>query len=76
MGVRFRRIPVGAVTTSGSYLEASAWSITAIRLRSAKPIMGAVNTRAVGPPQFGQLTVAGAVPIGMRTSTRPSASHR
>jgi hypothetical protein len=76
IGVRFRRAPVGAETTWGSYLVDSAWSITAMRLRSASPSMGAVKTRAVGPPQLGQVIVSGAVPMGMRTSTHPSSAHR
>jgi hypothetical protein len=38
--------------------------------------MGAVITRAEVAPQAGQGTVAGAVPIGLRTSTGPSIAQR
>jgi hypothetical protein len=67
---------MGAETTWGSYLVASVWSITAMRLRSASPSMGGVKTRAVEPPHVGHATVSGAVPMGIRTSTHPSSTHR
>ena len=65
-----------ADTTAGSNLEDSARSITSMRRRSASPSIGAVITRVDGAPQSGHEIVAGAVPIGRLTSTRPSTSQR
>jgi hypothetical protein len=65
-----------ADTTAGSLRDASARSITAMRVGSASPSMGVVITRDDVAPQLGHGIVAGAVPIGLRTSTGPSTVHR
>jgi hypothetical protein len=65
-----------ADTTAGSLRDASARSITAIRVGSASPSMGVVITRDDIAPQVGHGIVAGAVPIGRRTSTGPSTVQR
>jgi hypothetical protein len=65
-----------ADTTAGSPRDASARSITAMRFGSASPSMGVVITRLDVAPQVGHRIVAGAVPIGLRTSTGPSTAQR
>lgn len=65
-----------ADTTAGSLRDASARSITAMRVGLASPSMGVVITRDDVAPQVGHGIVAGAVPIGLRTSTGPSTVQR
>ncbi|WP_226350734.1 hypothetical protein [Pseudonocardia sp. ICBG601] len=65
-----------AETTWGSWAVAVVRSIRAPRPRSARPSIGAVMTRGDASPQVGQRAVAGALPIGCRSSTGPSAPHR
>jgi hypothetical protein len=47
-----------------------------MRVGSASPSMGVVITRLDVAPQVGHGIVAGAVPIGLRTSTGPSTVQR
>ncbi|GAA4756126.1 hypothetical protein GCM10023199_39670 [Actinomycetospora chibensis] len=60
----------------GSVREASARSMAATRVRSARPSRGTVIIRRASPPQVGQEIVAGAAPIGAVTSAGPSSPHR
>jgi hypothetical protein len=63
-------------TTSGTSRDDSVRSISAIRTGSAKPSMGDVITRFDVAPQIGHGIVPVAVPIGLLTSTSPSAVQR